>query len=318
MAELKVAVVIPFFNGAAFISEALAMLAAQTRRPDQIIIVDDGSSADDAKVLAECAAAYGATVLAQANQGPGVARNLGVAAADAQLIAFLDVDDVWDDDKLEKQVACFLADQGLDLVLCESRTARPDGGIDHVSTLAKLERDRFVDLILKGRIHSFTSSMLFKRSFFQRLGGFEPELRFREDHLLLMRSLLEGRVHILAAPLSTRRLHPNSMSGAGANPDLTLRLQRAELFWTYAGRFVPRLPKRSLLAFEMQRLAKNYIVAGRPTAAIAAAVHAFLLEPTRPKRLAYAGAAVWSCVQPGRFDHWHSGLASMRKLRTRR
>ena len=315
MSELTVAVIIPYFNGAAFISEALNMLQRQTCRPDEIIVVDDGSSDTQASALKAAADAFKVRVLTQSNQGPGVARNLGVATATAQLIAFLDVDDVWDDDKLARQKACFAQHPRLDLVMSESRTVRPDGKVEYVSQLAKLERKTFIDLILKGRIHSFTSAMMFRAEFFKRLGGFEPKLRFREDHLILMRSLLEGSVEIIPQPLSSRRLHLNSMSGAASNKDLTVRLRRAELFWTHAAAFLPNLPRRRLLAFEMQRLAKNYIVAGRPLNAATAAIHAFALEPTQPKRLAYAAAAAWSCFQPARFDHWHSGLASLRKQR---
>jgi glycosyltransferase involved in cell wall biosynthesis len=318
MTAQTVAVIIPFFNGAAFISEALSMLRRQTRLPDEIIVVDDGSAPDQAAQLASAAEAFGARVLTQVNQGPGVARNLGAGASDAQLIAFLDVDDIWDDEKLARQAACFAQTAQLDLVMSESRTVRPDGRVEYVSKLAKLERKTFIDLILKGRIHSFTSSMVFRAEFFKRLGGFEPGLRFREDHLVLLRSLLEGNVEILSEPLSSRRLHLNSMSGAGSNQDLTVRLKRAELFWGHAAAFLPAMPRRRLLAFEMQRLAKNYIVAGQPVNAASAAIRAFALEPTRPKRLAYAVAAAWSCVQPERFDHWHSGLASLRKARVGR
>jgi len=318
MTEQAVAVIIPYFNGGAFISEALGMLRRQTRAPDEIIVVDDGSLPDQAAQLKTAADQFGARVLTQLNQGPGVARNLGAASTKASLIAFLDVDDVWDDDKLARQSACFSQRPQNDLVMSESRTVRPDGQVEYVSQLANLERKTFIDLILKGRIHSFTSSMMFRAAFFQKLGGFEPALRFREDHLILMRSLLEGTVEIIPEALSSRRLHLNSMSGAGSNQDLTVRLKRAELFWTHAAAFLPSLPRRRLLAFEMQRLAKNYIVAGRPLDAAGAAVRAFTLEPTRPKRLAYAVAAAWSCVQPARFDHWHSGLASMRKLRAGR
>lgn len=318
MTAQTVAVIIPFFNGAAFISEALSMLRRQTRTPDEIIIVDDGSLPDQAAQLAAAANAFGARVLTQTNQGPGVARNLGAGASGAQLIAFLDVDDIWDDQKLARQTACFVQNPQLDLVMCESRTVRPDGRVEYVSKLATLNRKTFIDLILKGRIHSFTSSMMFRAEFFKHLAGFEPGLRFREDHLILMRSLMEGKVEIIATPLSSRRLHLDSMSGAGSNQDLTVRLQRAELFWKHAAVFLPTLPRRPLLAFEMQRLAKNYIVAGHPLKAASAALRAFALEPTRPKRLAYAAAAAWSCVQPARFDHWHSGLASLRKARAGR
>ena len=98
----KVSVVIPTYNRAAKVQDAIESVLAQTFSDLEVIVVDDGSSDDTGKVLSE---AFGDRIryYAQANQGASVARNKGIAEARGEWIAFLDSDDLWEKDKLEWQ-----------------------------------------------------------------------------------------------------------------------------------------------------------------------------------------------------------------------
>ncbi len=98
---LPVSVVIPAYDAGRFVAKAVATALAQTRPVLEVIVVDDGSRDDTAAV----ARAAGATVISQRNAGPGAARNAGVRAARGSWIAFLDADDAWHPDKLERQWA---------------------------------------------------------------------------------------------------------------------------------------------------------------------------------------------------------------------
>jgi glycosyltransferase involved in cell wall biosynthesis len=98
---LPVSVVIPAYDAGRFVAKAVATALAQTRAPLEVLVVDDGSRDDTAAV----ARAAGATVLSQRNAGPGAARNAGVRAAQGSWIAFLDADDAWHPEKLERQWA---------------------------------------------------------------------------------------------------------------------------------------------------------------------------------------------------------------------
>src|SRR5215218_3327514 len=91
MAEARVSVIIPVFDQAAYLEEALASIAAQTRPVDEVIVVDDGSG-DDSADRAERAGAR--VVRLGANTGPGAARNRGLEVATGELICFADADDV--------------------------------------------------------------------------------------------------------------------------------------------------------------------------------------------------------------------------------
>jgi glycosyltransferase involved in cell wall biosynthesis len=110
-----VSVVIPFFESAAYLAEAIESVLGQTYRRHELILVDDGST-DDGPAVAERFATR-ATLVRQANLGVGPARNAGLALATGDLIAFLDADDLWAPTKLERQVAALQADAGLDGVM---------------------------------------------------------------------------------------------------------------------------------------------------------------------------------------------------------
>ena len=96
-----VSVIIPVYNREKFLAEAIDSVLAQTYRPIEIIVIDDGStdkSGEIARSYAETKYIY------QDNQGVSVARNIGVDAAQGEFLAFLDSDDMWLHNKLETQI----------------------------------------------------------------------------------------------------------------------------------------------------------------------------------------------------------------------
>ena len=97
MADAGISVIIPVYNGARYVAEAVHSVWAQTIPPAEIIIVDDGSTDSTASIMLDLSAAAPLPIrcVYQPNQGPSAARNVGVQAATGNLIAFLDADDVW-------------------------------------------------------------------------------------------------------------------------------------------------------------------------------------------------------------------------------
>ena len=101
MNDIRYSVVIPAYNAAAFIGNAIESVLAQTCKPLEVIVVDDGSS-DNTPAIVE---SYGDPVrlIRQTNSGPGAARNHGVRLATGDFIGLLDADDTWLPDKIERQ-----------------------------------------------------------------------------------------------------------------------------------------------------------------------------------------------------------------------
>ncbi len=98
----KISVVLPVFNGAQFIGNAIQSVLKQSVRDFEVIVVDDGSTDGTEKVVRQYS--DGIRYHFQGNQGAGVARNIGVSLAQGEWIAFLDADDTWYPDKLKIQL----------------------------------------------------------------------------------------------------------------------------------------------------------------------------------------------------------------------
>jgi glycosyltransferase involved in cell wall biosynthesis len=113
MTPLLISCIVPVFNGERYLGEAIDSILAQTYRPVEIIVVDDGSTDGTAAV----AARYGDRIryVRQNNGGAPTARNLGLSVAMGEFVAFLDSDDLWHPEKLQRQMACFEARADLDL-----------------------------------------------------------------------------------------------------------------------------------------------------------------------------------------------------------
>src|SRR6185369_6617714 len=101
-----VSVIIPVYNGARYLGAALESVFAQTYREFEVIVVDDGS-VDDSGVIAQSFPEV--RYIHQANQGVAAARNHGIEAAGGEFFAFLDQDDLWNEDKLKRQVEFLLS-----------------------------------------------------------------------------------------------------------------------------------------------------------------------------------------------------------------
>ncbi len=193
---VQVSVVIPTFNRAACVGEAIESVLAQTFRDYEIIVVDDGSTDDTAAVLAKCAQRI--RVLRQQNRGASLARNAGISAALGDWIAFLDSDDLWGRNRLAVQMGDLAEHAEVVAHLVDAViTGYPQGDVSVFAMRGYAEeysrpslRKRPLLEVLK--VQFFTSAWLVRRSVVERIGPFRPQLRTFEDFDLLSRLALEG------------------------------------------------------------------------------------------------------------------------------
>ena len=192
-----VSVVIPTFNRTSVISRALESVFLQTRAPDEILVVDDGSTDDTAEhVRAEFP---GVRLIEQENRGVSAARNAGIRAATGTWIALLDSDDEWLADKLDRQLQAVTTE--IDTVLCHT---------DEIW----IRRGRRVNPMKKHRKHGghifehclrlcviSPSSVLMHRRLFETVGGFDEDLPACEDYDLWLRVTARFPVLFIDEPL---------------------------------------------------------------------------------------------------------------------
>jgi glycosyltransferase involved in cell wall biosynthesis len=211
----KVSIVIPVYNGEAYLHDTLESVFAQTFRDYEVLCVNDGSSDGSAAMLER----YGerVRVMHQENAGQSAARNTGVALAKGQYIAFLDQDYRWYPSKLEQQVATLEAAPDVVLVHCNYDRVDHEGHLLR-SGAALVERASALASPLGLLIEEaliFPSAMLVRRDTFQRIGGFDPELRGFEDFDLIARLKPEGRFVLLNEPGMAYRISGRGFTRAG-------------------------------------------------------------------------------------------------------
>jgi glycosyltransferase involved in cell wall biosynthesis len=206
---VRISVVIPAYNAARFLPRCLASVFAQTLKPDEVIVVDDGSTDDTAAL----AAALGARVISRPNGGLSAARNTGIQNASSEWIALLDADDLWAPEKLERQVACIRPET----VLVYTGIRFFD---DHGSRGEKPAIDPVAATKMLRYCNPIPCTYLVRREALLLDGGYREDIRSLEDWEMLVRLQKVGKFEAVADPLTSVYLHPGSLS---ADPEGMLR-----------------------------------------------------------------------------------------------
>jgi glycosyltransferase involved in cell wall biosynthesis len=199
----RVSVVIPLFDGERFLAAALDSVLAQTHRPMEIIVVDDGSRDRGAEIARSYA---GVQVVTQDNAGTAAARNAGIARAHGDLIAFLDQDDVWAPEKLDLQARRMAADPALGYTVAHHRCFL-EPGCARPSWL----RPEMLD----GPVPGFVPGTLVARSWvFARVGLFDTRYAHSSDTDWFVRCREASiPMALLEESLLLRRIHGSNLSG---------------------------------------------------------------------------------------------------------
>lgn len=220
-----VTVIVPAYNASDFIAETLDSILNQTYDNLQVIVVDDGSTDDTARIVQSCSPRV--TYIHQANSGGCAApRNRGLEYAQGEFVTFFDADDIMLPDKLRRQVDALIRHPAT--VMCITNYCNFTGterSTDHMSTcpamVPYLERYKTSDFILGPEecrniliSENFTiaSSPLFRKDIVQKLGGFDQSLKACEDFHLIYRTAMHGDIAVSPSIGFERRLHDTNMS----------------------------------------------------------------------------------------------------------
>jgi glycosyltransferase involved in cell wall biosynthesis len=230
-----VSTIIPCYNGEPYLAEAIESVLAQTQPPREVIVVDDGSTDGTREVAARFTGAV--RYRRQPRGGAARARNHGLELATGALLAFLDADDLWAPDKLERQVAALDADPALGIVCGHAEQFVSPELPDSVAA-----RMRFDPGKMPARL---PGALLVRREIFDRVGAYStrfttgteldwfmratelgvrtlvlPDIVLRRrihttNHGLLRRDTRQDYVHVLKLALDRRRHGPVTADGNG-------------------------------------------------------------------------------------------------------
>ena len=199
----KVSVILPAYNSEAYLKLAIDSVLAQREHVLELVIVDDGST----DRTGDIAFSYGAPVryLMQDNKGPAAARNRGICEAKSEFISFIDADDLWDCERLEKQLDHLVTAPGADIILGKTCCFRGDPGeTTAVQSSADVSEPFFCYLF---------GAALVRATSFQKVGLLDEQLRHGEDLDWFLRAR-EARLNfaLLGAVSLYYRRHAESLS----------------------------------------------------------------------------------------------------------
>jgi glycosyltransferase involved in cell wall biosynthesis len=295
MATSFVSVIIPAWRAAHTIRRAVDSLLTQTRPPDEILIIDDGSPDDIAVSLNPYEDRV--TLIRQAFGGASSARNRGLECARGDLLAFLDADDYWEPHKLARQLD--VLERHPEVGLTAARYYDEAPGTHRVAPnqppaafFDRVVRANETDVLAVAR-KAWTSTVVVRRA---ALGGrrFDTSLRTAEDVDLWIRVVLEHPAYLISEPLATCVLEPNSLSRSDVAADSHNMLT---VVHRYAALLGPERT-RAWEALVYRDWAAGHLGDGQPRAALRPAWKRAVRQPWSLEGLwVLVKSACWCCSQ---------------------
>lgn len=212
----QVSIILPTYNRAHCIKRAVDSVLRQTYPHWELLVVDDGSTDHTEEIMAAYAASdkrihYKRQIC---NKGASAARNEGVRLARYAYVAFQDSDDVWHEDKLEKQMRIFAENPETGLVYCAMQGTGQDGSAIRVpdsSIDRRLLRGNMYGLLLQGNVIDAPTAVL-RKSCVEKCGGFDENLSCLEDWELFLRIAKEYEIGYVDETLVDSDIHNEGVS----------------------------------------------------------------------------------------------------------
>lgn len=202
---MRLSVILPVRNGQNYLSQALACLDSQLGNEDELIVIDDGSQDGTCGILESFKPNFmHLRILNGAGAGPAAARNMGLAVAKGRYVSFLDHDDLWTDGRLARHTTFLEQNPQVDAVV--GKTA-----YEYVDTMAARQ------ILFKNGTsalhHVHLGATTLRSSVFSKVGSFNADMNFSEDHEFFLRLREQGVTMYFDPEASLRyRVHGDNMS----------------------------------------------------------------------------------------------------------
>lgn len=211
-----VSVVIPCYNASRYIYDTIQSVLTQTYRIEKILVINDGSSDESLDILKK----FGDKIIVLhhengENKGQALSLNLGLQYVDSEFVAFLDADDVWDENKLACQIDCL--NKNPDCLLCYTNghvVDEQDRPLYPIFPAGFEEHNRVGDILLDCYIRT-PSMVMVRRSLFDKVGYFSESFS-APDHDMWIRASEVGKFYYLERDLVGYRQHPGQLSSMHA------------------------------------------------------------------------------------------------------
>jgi len=205
----KVSVIIPAYNSEKYIQETIKSVLNQTYHDIEIIVCDDGSTDKTRDLVAQ----FGDKVkyIYQTNSGCPVARNTAISLSRGQYIAFVDHDDLWLPDKLERQINAFELDKEIGLIYSDSYILHNNTlQVKRYSELEKQFRGNTLHYLFMSNFIPILTVVV-KKEVLNKVGLFDPRYLFAEDYDILLRVAEHYKIDYIEDPLAKYRIHKNGL-----------------------------------------------------------------------------------------------------------
>lgn len=291
----KVSVIIPAWNAAATIGRAVESLLTQTRRPDEVIVVDDGSPDD----IESAVRRFGSFVryVRKENGGVSSARNRGIDEATGDFISFLDADDFWHPEKLQKQMQVFAQHPEVGLVACRYRVEIAGAAPEDFPALSAVGWDQVLCprgvKIFEMAVAVWTSAVVFRRDVLGE-DRFDQSLPTAEDRDLWVRLVARTPIWFIGETLATLMASAGTLSRSDLDRDcrsmLTVIHRHSHLMSV--------AERRKWVDRVYQRWAGTYLGLGRPRQALRPAIQRLRQRPLSAEGWWVLGKAATLALAP--------------------
>lgn len=231
MIEKKVSVIIPSYNRAYCIEQAIRSVLVQTYTNLEIIVVDDNSEDCTEQVVESINDERIKYIKNDINRGPGGARNIGIACATGELIAFQDSDDYWYEDKLQQEIE-LMEQEGCGLVFCKFKLIGNSEVIIPYEDSFVYEHlvNGFADILMTGnRIGAPT--IVVDTEIIRSIGGFDESLKTLEDWDIVIRLALKTKVGFVNKVLMDAYSNENGVNGITGAVKADAEISMVRKFW---------------------------------------------------------------------------------------